>query len=385
MASADGRLDRVRRRPATARAAPSHADDDGGAAGGLGLRRWRWPSERGRISPRSARNPAPAGDDGAAVDDALDAEARPGCPNDLDRRRAAEPRSWAPATMARAIGCSLACSTDAGEPQRLVGVDAAGGVSTSTSPIRPVVTVPVLSRTIGVDPPGRLQHLGPLITMPSWAPRPVPTSSAVGVASPRAHGQAMISTATAAVNAARPSSPSAAVQPEAEGADGQGDHDRHEHGRDPVGQALHLGLAGLGVLDQPGDLGQRRCRRRPGWPRHDEPAAGVDRGPGDGVAGPDLDGHALAGEQRGVDGRGPVLGRPRRWPPSRPGRTTNRSPTASSWIGIRTSCVIAFRTTTSLAPSSRSARRAAPDRRLALASRYRPVSRKTVTPAATSR
>ena len=42
---------------------------------------------------------------------------------------------------------------------------------------------------------------GPLISSPSWAPRPVPTISAVGVASPSAHGQAMISTATAAVKA----------------------------------------------------------------------------------------------------------------------------------------------------------------------------------------
>ena len=42
---------------------------------------------------------------------------------------------------------------------------------------------------------------GPLIRRPSCAPRPVPTISAVGVASPSAHGQAMISTATAAVKA----------------------------------------------------------------------------------------------------------------------------------------------------------------------------------------
>jgi len=41
---------------------------------------------------------------------------------------------------------------------------------------------------------------GPLISTPSWAPRPVPASSAVGVARPRAHGQAMISTATAGDN-----------------------------------------------------------------------------------------------------------------------------------------------------------------------------------------
>ncbi len=48
---------------------------------------------------------------------------------------------------------------------------------------------------------------GPLITMPSWAPRPVPTSSAVGVASPSAHGQATMSTATAALNATSPPAP----------------------------------------------------------------------------------------------------------------------------------------------------------------------------------
>ncbi len=37
--------------------------------------------------------------------------------------------------------------------------------------------------------------------MPSCEPRPVPTSNAVGVANPSAHGQAMMSVATAAVNA----------------------------------------------------------------------------------------------------------------------------------------------------------------------------------------
>ncbi len=40
------------------------------------------------------------------------------------------------------------------------------------------------------------------MSTPSWAPRPVPTSSAVGVARPSAHGHAMIITATPAVNAA---------------------------------------------------------------------------------------------------------------------------------------------------------------------------------------
>ena len=51
-----------------------------------------------------------------------------------------------------------------------------------------------------------------------------------------------------------------------------------------------------------------------------------------------------------------------------PGRTTKRSPTASCSIGMR--CSAPSRSTaTSLAPSSNSARRAAPERRLARASK----------------
>ena len=66
----------------------------------------------------------------------------------------------------------------------------------------PVVTVPVLSSTMVSTARVDSRISGPLIRMPSWAPRPVPTSSAVGVASPSAHGQAMMRTATAAVTAA---------------------------------------------------------------------------------------------------------------------------------------------------------------------------------------
>ena len=97
---------------------------------------------------------------------------------------------------------------------------------------------------------------GPLIRMPSCAPRPVPTMSAVGVASPSAHGQAMISTATAAANA-RAASPPSASQP-ASVASEMRDHDRDEDGRDAVGEALHGRLAGLRLGDEPRDLRQRR-------------------------------------------------------------------------------------------------------------------------------
>src|SRR5215216_5119716 len=99
------------------------------------------------------------------------------------------------------------------------------------------------------------------MSRPSWAPRPVPTSSAVGVARPRAHGQAMMRTATAAVNASVAACP-VASHPTSVTADPRGPHD--------------------------------------------EAAAGVHGGAGDGVAGPDLHGDALAGEQAGIDRRAPV-------------------------------------------------------------------------------
>ena len=44
--------------------------------------------------------------------------------------------------------------------------------------------------------------------MPYWAPRPVPTMMAVGVANPKAQGQAMTSTAVAVINeVVNPASP----------------------------------------------------------------------------------------------------------------------------------------------------------------------------------
>ena len=79
--------------------------------------------------------------------------------------------------------------------------------STSTSRIFPVVTVPVLSSTMVSTCRVDSSTCGPLIRIPSCAPRPVPTSNAVGVASPSAQGQAMINTATAAANAACASAP----------------------------------------------------------------------------------------------------------------------------------------------------------------------------------
>ena len=70
--------------------------------------------------------PLAAGDDGVAVDDAGDAETLR-CWRSPRRRAASMTASaCAPSAIARAIGCSEASSSDAGEPQQLVAVDARG-------------------------------------------------------------------------------------------------------------------------------------------------------------------------------------------------------------------------------------------------------------------
>ena len=95
-------------------------------------------------------------------------------------------------------------------------------------------------------------------------------------------------------------------QPAHQGEGGDGDHDRDEHGGDPVGQALDRGLAGLGVGHQPGDLGQSRRGAGPGGLDH-EATRGVHSGAGRSVAWTDLDGDRLARQHRLVDGRGAGL------------------------------------------------------------------------------
>ena len=264
-----------------------------------------------------------------AVDDALDAEA-------FEVGEALDAGSG-PSSVAGGGGDGLGDRVlggvleRAGEAQHLVAVDAVGD-PTSTSAMRPVVTVPVLSSTTVSIWRVDSRTCGPLMRMPSWAPRPVPTSSAVGVARPRAQGQAMISTATAAVNAV---GGLAGAEPEPEGADGEGDDDGDEHGGDLVGEPLDRGLAVLGVGDEPGDLGQRGVGADPGGP-HDEAAAGVDGGAGDRVAGP-----TSTGTGSPVSSEASMAEVPSSTMPSvatfSPGRTTNRSPTASCSIGMRTS------------------------------------------------
>ncbi len=99
--------------------------------------------------------------------------------------------------MACAMGCSEPDSTAAARRSSSSRVTPSA-VSTCATDICPVVMVPVLSNTTVSTRRARSSTCGPRITVPSWAPRPVPTMRADGVASPSAHGQAMIRTAMAA-------------------------------------------------------------------------------------------------------------------------------------------------------------------------------------------
>ena len=90
-------------------------------------------------------------------------------------------------------GCSLFCSSETARRNNSCSVTPAAG-RTSVTAGSPEVIVPVLSRaTIWIRPvSSRLAAV--LKRMPFFAPRPLPTMMATGVARPSAHGQLMTST-----------------------------------------------------------------------------------------------------------------------------------------------------------------------------------------------
>ncbi len=206
---------------------------------------------------------------------------------------------------------------------------------------------------------------GPLIRIPSWAPRPVPTSRAVGVARPSAHGQAMISTATVAVN------DSVALWPEP----------NHQ----PSVAAASTSTTGTNT---PEIRSARRCTgalpvcasvtRRAIWARAvslPTRVADTTRRPPTLTVAPvtPSPGFTSTGTLSPVSREASIAEEPSTTSPSvatfSPGRTTKRMPTASSPVGMRRSTPAASSTATSLAPSESSASSAAPARRLARASK----------------
>ena len=125
-------------------------------------------------------------------------------------------RSCAAATMAAAKGCSLPRSTLAASFKTCAS-SKPGRATTATTFGLPSVSVPVLSTTSVSTFSMRSSASAFLISTPACAPRPTPTMIDIGVASPSAQGQAMISTLTAATSpkAKRGSGPNVAQEAKA--------------------------------------------------------------------------------------------------------------------------------------------------------------------------
>ena len=132
-----------------------------------------------------------------------------------------------------------------------------------------------------------------MTSTPSRAPRPVPTMIDIGVASPSAHGQAMISTATALSSP----NPIAGGGPNSDQTtkldDGNGDDRRHEPAGNGIRQLLDRGARALRRGDHRDDLRQERVAADP-LGAHHKAAGGVDRGAGQPVARTFLDRQRLA-------------------------------------------------------------------------------------------
>ena len=221
----------------------------------------------------------------------------PGSARNAPARGSGPHSSLAAALIAVATECSEPSSTAPAYLSRSARATPPAACTPASS-IRPVVTVPVLSRTTTSTARDDSSAWYSLTNIPLPAPRPDAATSAAGVARPSAHGHAMISTASPALNACSAGDP-ASSQP-ARVADGADEHRGHEHAADPVGHPLDRGLLRLGLLDQadqPGELGVAAD-----VDRADDHAAGEhDGAAGHAVALGRLARHRLAGHHRAVD------------------------------------------------------------------------------------
>ena len=219
---------------------------------------------------------------------------------------------------------------------------------TSRTCMRPVVTVPVLSSTIVSTRRVDSSTSGPLIRMPSCAPRPVPTSSAVGVARPSAQGQAMISTATAVVIAKAALAPPPSQKPSVATARAMTIGTKIAETRSasrctgalPVWASVTSRPICASAVSAP-TLVARTTRRPPTLTV--APATSSPRCFSTGIDSPVRSAWSTAEEPSSTMPSVATFS---------PGRTTKRSPTCSSPIGTRRSLPSASSTATSLAPSS---------------------------------
>ena len=114
-------------------------------------------------------------------------------------------------------------------------------------------------------------------------------------------------------------------------------HDRHEDGRDPVGQPLHRRLAGLGLLRPGGPIWASAVSAPTRVARTTSRPPALTVAPTTPSPGPTSTGTLSPVSMRGVDGRACPRRPRRRWRSSRRAGRRTRSPTASWSIGTRRS------------------------------------------------
>ena len=300
----------------------------------------------------------------------------------LDAAAGGIPRSRAPAMIAAARGCSLPVSSPA-ERRSTSSSEIPAAARTVTSRGRPSVSVPVLSTT-RVSAFSSLSRAEALrIRTPAAAPRPVATMIEMGVASPRAHGQAMIRTATAATTACarRGSGPATSQARKAAAATAITAGTNHD---DTTSASLWIGarlrcasltIRTIWARSVSAPTRSARITRLP-VPLTVPP---ISRSPGPFSAG--------IGSPVIIDSSTAL--RPSRMMPSTgafsPGRTRSRSPGCTFSRGMSSSVPSSCRRRAVRGCSPRSARMAPPVRRRARNSRTCPRSTRTVITAAVSK
>ena len=207
-----------------------------------------------------------------------------------------------------------------GQAEQAGAVPAVDGDDVGHARGLPSVTVPVLSRTTVASRSIRSKADASRTSSPARAPRPVATATAIGVARPRAHGQAMISTA-AAFSTARPQPWPDSPQPRSV-ATAMPSTIGTKYAEIRSASRWTPALEPCASRTSPDDPLQRALAAEP-LRLDQERAVAVERRPRDAVAGAFLDRERLAGQHRLVDARLP-LDRPGRRPGS--SRPAGRGP-----------------------------------------------------------
>ena len=137
------------------------------------------------------------------------------------------------------------------------------------------------------------------------APRPVATMIDIGVASPNAHGHAMINTATAAEQRVRKARIGADVCPNDERQHRNGDHGGNEYRGDAVREPLHRRATALRICHERDDPREQRFGTD-FLGKHRQRAGAVDGCAGDARANRLFHRHRFAAQHRFVHRAGAV-------------------------------------------------------------------------------